>query len=474
MTKQESKDRLYFIVPTVVADVLGHLLCYFLAYQIFCKYYFGTEALALDNWVALFSLLTISYSFAVLIYRLKLAGRQISASKVILRALAQASLTILFFTILIAIVYKVVPRRIILLEWGLAMVVVTIVHLAVNYGARTLRRRGRNSTSVLFVGADRNNMHIMHYVQRDASSGYRIVGAFTSEYDENVPEGVENLGDPSSAVVYLREHPNCTDALYCSLSPNISDQQKVIDDLIYECDLQLITFYYVPNMDGYVKRRLSYDEFGGRTIIKLYDEPLANVSNQVIKRVFDVVVSGLFLCTIFPFIFLFVGIGVKLSSPGPIFFKQKRTGYNGKSFDCLKFRSMRVSADADTKQATADDPRKTKFGDFIRKTSLDEFPQFINVFVGDMSIVGPRPHMEHHTEVYSELISDYMVRHLVRPGITGWAQVSGCRGETKTTQDMKDRVEHDIWYIEHWSFSLDLEILFRTAKQILLGDKQAY
>ena len=135
---------------------------------------------------------------------------------------------------------------------------------------------------------------------------------------------------------------------------------------------------------------------------------------------------------------------------------------------------MKVNVDSDKLQATEDDPRKTKFGDFLRRTSIDELPQFINVFKGDMSIVGPRPHMELHTETYSKLISEYMVRHLVKPGITGWAQVNGCRGETKTVEQMRERVEHDIWYIEHWSPLLDVKIVFMTAFQILGGDKQAY
>ena len=139
-----------------------------------------------------------------------------------------------------------------------------------------------------------------------------------------------------------------------------------------------------------------------------------------------------------------------------------------------KFRSMKVNADADKLQATEDDPRKTKFGDFLRRTSIDELPQFINVLKGDMSIIGPRPHMELHTEIYTKLVDEYLVRHMVKPGLTGWAQVNGCRGETKTTEDMAERVRYDIWYIEHWSFGLDVKIVLKTIAQILGGDKQAY
>ena len=168
-------------------------------------------------------------------------------------------------------------------------------------------------------------------------------------------------------------------------------------------------------------------------------------------------------------------IGIKLSSPGPVLFKQKRTGYEGKEFWCYKFRSMHASTDADTKQAVKGDSRVFPFGEFLRRSSIDELPQFLNVFKGDMSVVGPRPHMLHHTDIYSELISDYMIRHLAKPGITGWAQINGCRGETKELAEMKERVEKDIWYIEHWSVELDVSIFLQTVWQILRHqDEKAY
>ena len=210
------------------------------------------------------------------------------------------------------------------------------------------------------------------------------------------------------------------------------------------------------------------------TIVKLRDEPLANPFNAGLKRAADIIVSFVFLVTLFPFIWLFVAIGTSLSSPGPVFFKQRRTGYRGRPFTMYKFRSMRVNAEADLVQATADDPRKTRFGSFLRRTSIDELPQMINVLLGQMSLIGPRPHMEKHTEMYSALVDKYLVRSIVKPGLTGWAQVNGCRGETPTTESMAERVRYDIWYIEHWSVSLDIRIFFMTIAQIIRGDKQAY
>jgi putative colanic acid biosynthesis UDP-glucose lipid carrier transferase len=193
----------------------------------------------------------------------------------------------------------------------------------------------------------------------------------------------------------------------------------------------------------------------------------------MLKRCFDIVLSLVFLiptAIIFPFIFIII----KIQSPGPVLFKQKRTGLDGNTFNCLKFRSMHVNKDADRLQATENDPRKFPFGNFMRKTNIDELPQLLNVLKGDMSIVGPRPHMLAHTELYAALVEKYMVRHFVKPGITGWAQVTGFRGETKELWQMEGRVKRDIWYMENWSIWLDIRIIWITAKTIFIHDKHAY
>lgn len=214
---------------------------------------------------------------------------------------------------------------------------------------------------------------------------------------------------------------------------------------------------------------------GTTPILSARDEPLQDIWNRAVKRTFDIIVSGIFLLTIFPVVYLIVGLIIKRQSPGPIIFKQKRNGLDGSEFYCLKFRSMHVNSDADKVQATENDPRKFKFGDFMRRTNIDELPQFINVFFGSMSIVGPRPHMLLHTQEYSKLISNYMVRHWVKPGITGWAQSHGFRGETKTLEQMEERVKADIWYVENWTFFLDLRIIWRTAMNMIQrNEKNAY
>jgi putative colanic acid biosynthesis UDP-glucose lipid carrier transferase len=234
-------------------------------------------------------------------------------------------------------------------------------------------------------------------------------------------------------------------------------------------------FYSVPNVRNYLKRKMNMALYGDVPVLYISEIPLNRPGNKLFKRVFDIVVSVIFLVFFFPWIYLIVGAIIKLTMPGPVFFKQKRTGLDGREFWCYKFRSMKVNDEADSVQATKDDPRKTKFGNFMRHTNIDELPQFWNVLMGTMSIVGPRPHMLKHTEVYSQLISKYMVRHFVKPGITGWAQVTGCRGETHELWQMERRVRKDIWYIENWSFLLDLKIIWLTIWEVISGkNDEAY
>ncbi|GHT02476.1 hypothetical protein AGMMS49525_06020 [Bacteroidia bacterium] len=188
-----------------------------------------------------------------------------------------------------------------------------------------------------------------------------------------------------------------------------------------------------------------------------------NIDNfQWLKRGFDIIFSLCALLTVFPLSYVIFGLLIKSSSAGPIFFVQKRTGLNGKDFNCYKFRSMRLNNEAHEVQASLNDPRITPFGRFLRRSNLDEFAQFWNVLKGDMSVVGPRPHMLRHTEYYSKIIDNYMDRHCVRPGLTGWAQAQGFNGSTQTLEQMADRVRLDLWYVQNWSFGLDLKIVGMT------------
>lgn len=472
MEQNNAKIFYYYKVPIFLIDMLVHCSVFLLLATVVRS---SNDFIAEGNIVGSTILLVISHTLAIIIWPLRITERGISIVRIIMRALVQALTTATIFLILIVLVYKIVPRTILFEMLGLDVLCIEAVHILFTLHLRHMRKRGRDSIPVIFVGADHNNRTIYADMKLGIGvNGYVTKGIFSSLYADKIPDGLPYLGTIKDALPYLEAHKKTVKEVYCSLSPGRQEELEIIKPIIHLCETNFIKFVYVPNMDGYPRHRMRLSKVGRTVVVQLHEEPLDNPIARTAKRTFDIIISGLFVILAFWWIYLIVGVIIKKTSPGPIFFKQQRTGYNGTSFDCLKFRSMKVCADADLKQATKDDPRKTPFGNFIRKTSIDELPQFLNVLKGDMSIIGPRPHMNHHTEIYSSLISDYMVRHLVKPGITGWAQINGCRGETKTVEDMENRVEHDIWYIEHWSLALDIEIFFRTIWQVVSGDKQAY
>lgn len=473
MKEQSSKEFYYFKVPVFLLDLTIHLgVLYWMLNTLPAHALAGLDlTIGLDK--GIFAMLTVAFTLAIYTVGLRLHERKIKIRNVLWRAVKQTALTYLLFTIMLALIDKVAPRRLLLDCVCVSLPLIVIGHYLVNKLVRRLRQHGRNIRTVVIIGTD----EVAHRLYKEMGygrlfTGYSVKGFFTSHDAESVPEGGEYLGTVDECYDWLQN--NRVEEVYCSLPPAMC--QKEVDRIVKICNDTFMDFYYLPTMDGYPHRQMAFQDFGKVTVIKLREEPMNTPMAKFGRRVVDLLVSGLFLCTAYPFVLLFVWIGNKVTgNVGPLYFRQARTGYNGKSFMIYKFRSMKVNADADKLQATENDPRKTPFGNFLRRSSIDELPQFLNVFLGDMSIIGPRPHMEYHTEVYSELIGNYMVRHLAKPGITGWAQVSGCRGETKTVEEMKDRVEHDIWYIEHWTPLLDLEIFFKTIWQVLPGhDKQAY
>ena len=337
-----------------------------------------------------------------------------------------------------------------------------------------LRAKGKNTQSILFVGNDPANLMLYHDMLENSSAGTYVKGYYADEPIENAPEQFVHLGNLQQLNVQMEEDKDKTnlgiDLLFCCLS---HDESAFINRVIHFCDNHVVHFYYVPRMSGNLHLRLIPELYGDVTLFTNRREPLTFIENKFLKRTFDIVVSALTCLVLLPFLPI-IALIIKMQSPGPLFFVQNRTGLNGHTFKCYKFRSMHVNNQADTLQATKDDPRKFPFGEFMRKTNIDEFPQFFNVLKGDMSIVGPRPHMMLHTEMYGKLIDKYMVRHFCRPGITGWAQVTGFRGETKELWQMEERIRRDIWYLENWTFWLDLKIILKTALTIIRPDKKAY
>lgn len=359
------------------------------------------------------------------------------------------------------------------------------------------RKSGGNITSVIFVGNDYANAEIYNKLMEDISTGYRVLGYFADKNITGVSSNFIRLGSMSDLNDLMEDSLQVSEndkkelskelinnndinsknfqlsgvqEIFCCLS---HDENEEIKRIMHFCDKNVIHFHYVPRQFGNYQLDLKPEQLGEFRLYTNRKEPLLEIQNYALKRAFDIVFSGCVCLCLLPFLPI-IALIIKLQSPGPIFFKQARTGSDGRIFDCIKFRSMHVNADADRIQATKNDPRKFAFGNFMRKTNIDELPQFFNVLKGDMSIVGPRPHMLKHTEMYSQIIDKYMVRHFCKPGITGWAQVTGYRGETKEVWQMEERVKRDIWYIENWSFWLDIKIIFLTAKTIIIPDKNAY
>jgi putative colanic acid biosysnthesis UDP-glucose lipid carrier transferase len=277
------------------------------------------------------------------------------------------------------------------------------------------------------------------------------------------------IGNLEECVPYAKS--NNIREIYSTLSP---EQFPYLYTLAYEAERHFIHFRFVPDFKMFVNRQIYVDYFNNIPIISLRSEPLDDIANRIRKRLFDILFSSFVCIFILSWLLPILALLIRLESRGPVFFIQNRTGRNNREFRCLKLRSMRVNNEANSKQATRNDSRFTRVGRILRKTNLDEMPQFINVLLGDMSIVGPRPHMLRHTEEYSNIIQQYMVRHFLKPGITGWAQVNGYRGEITENLQLRRRVEYDIWYMENWSVYLDLKIIFLTVANTIRGEKNAF
>ena len=261
------------------------------------------------------------------------------------------------------------------------------------------------------------------------------------------------------------------DEVYCSANELSENQIKL---LIQFCENNFKILKFISERGGLLSKKLKTDTYGLSTVQSLREMPLSNDFNTFLKRIFDIIFSFLVITLLLSWLTPLIALLIKLESSGPVFFKQTRNGIKYKEFTCFKFRSMIENSDADIQQATKNDLRVTRLGKILRKTSLDELPQFFNVLIGDMSVVGPRPHMTRENERYSKTVNKFMVRHFVKPGITGLAQVKGYRGEIETEEDIVNRVKYDIYYLENWSLLLDLNIVFLTSINFITGQKKAY
>ncbi|XMO87880.1 undecaprenyl-phosphate glucose phosphotransferase [Algibacter sp. AS12] len=317
-----------------------------------------------------------------------------------------------------------------------------------------------NNRKVIVIGSNDKARQLIKTFNTRLDYGYKFEAKFSVKDKEFSLDSCFN---------YIIE--NSIDEIYFSVS-ELSNKQ--INRLIDFADNNLRELKFIPDNKEIYSKKLKYEYYDYIPILSIRAIPLQEPFSKLVKRLFDIVFSLFIIVFVLSWLTPIIALLIKLESKGPVFFKQSRNGFNYKEFDCYKFRSMTPNKDANLHQATKGDLRVTKMGAFIRKTSIDELPQFFNVLFGDMSVVGPRPHMVSHTNMYAQRIDKFMVRHFVKPGITGLAQVSGFRGEIETDKDIINRVKYDIFYIENWSLLLDIKIAIQTFTNAIKGEEKAY
>lgn len=343
---------------------------------------------------------------------------------------------------------------------SLSTLLIAVAKISVYYFLRKFRVLfGGNFRRVVLVGHGKSAQQLAQFFNENPDYGYKLEKVFP----------MKKASEVEDCFSYVMEQK--IDEIYCSLA-NIS--AKDVNKFIDFTDNNLKILKFLPDSKEVVTRNYKYDYYGYIPVISLRNIPLDSIPNKVVKRTFDIIFSLIVIIGLLSWLTPILAFLIKMESRGPVFFRQKRNGLNYHEFNCYKFRSMRLNEIADIHQVSKNDPRITRTGKFIRKTSIDELPQFFNVLLGDMSVVGPRPHMVSHTEMYARRIDKFMVRHFIKPGITGLAQTKGFRGEVESDNDIIYRVKYDIFYLENWSLLLDVKIIALTVFNALRGEEKAY
>lgn len=438
---------------------------------LFSDYYLNGILTTLDNvdQLSIWMVFNLTWIASVLIFKIYEIYRVTSIERVIYNLLqALVFHMLMIFATIVAFKYYDISRKQVLYAYLIFFILVLIYRIIFLNSLKIYRKLGFNYRRVIIIGAGPVGNDLFEFFTSDFSLGYRFLGFF-DDNPEKCYHTDKIIGSLDEVEAFAKA--NHVDEIYCALPDSAGDK---IRKFLQFAEKNMIRFRVVLDFKRHVPRKFAVDFYGAIPILLPRKEPLELITNQYIKRGFDIFFSFSVIVLIFPWLFPILALLIKISSKGPVFFKQLRSGKNNEVFTCLKFRSMKINDASDDKQAARDDDRITWIGKFLRKTNLDELPQFFNVLKGDMSVVGPRPHMLKHTEEYARIIDNFMVRHLVKPGITGWAQVKGFRGETENDHKMRKRVQYDVWYIENWSFLLDLRIIFLTTWKMFAGDKNAF
>lgn len=363
--------------------------------------------------------------------------------------------------------------RLVMLLWlaitpfVLMLTAILVRTTAILYYSNPARRR-----KAVIVWANSACADLVKELRSSPLAAIDVIGFFDNRSDARPPAHLKKLGNLNEAVDWIVDPATGkinVDVVFIGLSNKEPAELMEVIEVLYD---STATTYFVPESAIFGMPGIQLRELAGKPVLASSETPFIGLA-ALPKRLLDLIGATIGLILLSP-VMLAIAIGVRLSSPGPVLFRQKRYGVAGKPINVYKFRSMKVTpADVPVIQAKIGDTRVTKFGSFLRKTSLDELPQLFNVLQGNMSLVGPRPHAIEHNELYRKLVTGYMFRHKIKPGITGWAQVNGLRGETETLEKMQARVDYDLYYLQNWSIWFDIVIIWRTVK-VLFGDKNAY
>ncbi|HZY78745.1 MAG TPA: undecaprenyl-phosphate glucose phosphotransferase [Cyclobacteriaceae bacterium] len=424
----------------------------------------GLPEVQLTTFYLVFALTWVATGFLYKVYRLD----SISIVQILSVNLFNAFLTHILLMIVVFYSVNVFTVHLKTLIWlyGLSILLIAGTRVLYKIVRKYLEFSGFETRDVVVVGITSSGKALQEFFEKDPSSGYRFKGFFSNEivpgYKHLTIGGFEDIKE-----YCVKEGIH---EIYFALPLT---HQHLLKELARFSDDQLIHFRIAPDFSNIVNKRGNTFLVNSVPVMTTRREPLGLLANAYMKRVFDIVFSLTVICTIFPIVMPIIALAIRLDSEGPILFKQLRPGKRNKLFECYKFRTMTVNNSGEL-QATKNDKRITRVGKFLRKTNLDELPQFFNVLFGNMSVVGPRPNLVSHLEEYSKKISNYKIRHFITPGITGYAQVNGLRGETREPGLMEKRVQYDVRYLENWSLMLDVKIIFLTVWNMVKGDKNAY
>lgn len=447
---------------------LWDIICLNLVLFIFSFIIDRADALDRQEYHVLFAAFNLSWMCSVYLTALYLSKKWLDFKtffKQTIYCYMSTVLMVLFFIF----IYNFPFSRIFIITCFAGFATILVLNrLFFNLLVLTLRDKFRLEKNVVFLGYNDQSKRLINYFQRD-SKLVKVAACF----DDNA------LADSSPSFPVIRKLKDCmpfvmehqVKEIYSTLAP---ESDPYLYELAKDAEKNFVHFKFVPNYDAFISRRVFVDFVDDMPILSLRREPLEDTGNRIKKMAVDIIISSLVTIFILSWLIPILAILIKLDSKGPVFFLQLRSGKDNRPFRCIKLRSLLVNDEAHSKQVTNGDQRITRIGRFMRKNNLDELPQFFNVLLGEMSVVGPRPHMLKHTEDFSVLDKEYMVRHLVKPGLTGWAQVNNLRGEIKEESLLHKRIEHDVWYLENWSLWLDFKIILLTIWVSIKGDKNAY